>query len=240
LTYHSFGNFAFTEGSTVGASGSSMATVVGHNMSAIQPIEDDGDRARDQRASLMSTRGSRAPMNLDIMSTSAPVTVSRNTGLITSTPATTSTERASMNMNITGAAQNIASKGTFPSVSQGALNTYLRQKAQLDAEKAAEAKKAAVLSAGNTLTIGPGFTYTRTAPTTGLTLNRVPPAETPPEVDPGSLTSTAPPCRPWPSCGQGQPALVEEEPFYKHPAVIGGGIILLLAAGYAIYKSQGG
>jgi hypothetical protein len=170
-------------------------------------------------------------MNLDIMSASAPVTVSRNTSLITSTPAT-STERASMNYNITGAAQNLATQGTFPTIGQGALNTYLRMKAQADAEKAAEAKKAAMLSAGNTLKIGPGFTYTRTGSGSSAAAN--------PEVDPGRMvTSTAPPCHPWPSCGQGQPALVEDEPFYKHPAVIGGGILLLLGAGFAIYKSQG-
>lgn len=143
-----------------------------------------------------------------------------------------------MNYNITGAAQNLATQGTFPTVDQGALNTYLRQKAQADAQKAAEAKKAAMLSADNTLTIGPGFTYTRTAPTTGLT-------KLPPD---GSLTSTAPPCVGWPNCTPGSTATdpatvdppVEEEPFYKHPAVIGGGILLLLAAGYALYKSQGG
>jgi len=131
-----------------------------------------------------------------------------------------------MNYNITGAAQNLATQGTFPTVDQGALNTYLRQKAQLDAEKAAEAKKAAMLAAGNTLRIGPGLTYTRTAPATGLT--QLPPAGS---LTPGSTSSTDPATVTPP---------VEEEPLYKHPVVIGGGILLLLAAGYAIYKSQGG
>jgi hypothetical protein len=233
LTYHHLGNFAFTEGSTVGASESSGATASGNNLSLIQPTGSAASRAGDQRSSLTTIQGSRSPMNLDIMSDSAPVTVSRNTSLIPSTPATNSTERASMNYNITGAAQNIASKGTYAPVNQGALNTYLRMKAQADAEKAAEAKKSAMLSAGNTLRIGPGFTYTRTGSGSSAAAN--------PEVDPGRMaTSTAPPCQPWPSCGQGQPSLVEEEPFYKSPAfMVGGGILLLLGAGLAIYKAQG-
>jgi hypothetical protein len=125
-----------------------------------------------------------------------------------------------MNTNITGAAQNIASKGTYAPVNQGALSTYLRMKAQEDAEKAAEAKKAAMLAAGNTLRVGPGFTYTTSGSGQAVT----------PEVAPSRTAATTPPAV----------VVVEEEPFYKHPAVIGGGIILLLAAGFAIYKSQGG
>jgi hypothetical protein len=209
------------EGSTVGASGASVATASGINLSLIQPTGSAASRAGDQRSSLTTIQGSRSPMNLDIMSDSAPVTVSRNTSLIPSTPAT-STERASMNYNITGAAQNLATQGTFPTIDQGALNTYLRMKAQADAEKAAEAKKAAMLSAGNTLKIGPGFTYTRTGSSSGQVAT--------PEVEPvRTVAATSPTV-----------VVVDEEPFYKHPAfMVGGGILLLLGAGYAIYKAQG-
>jgi hypothetical protein len=127
-----------------------------------------------------------------------------------------------MNYNITGAAQNLATQGTFPTIDQGALNTYLRMKAQADAEKAAEAKKAAMLSAGNTLKIGPGFTYTRTGSSSGQVAT--------PEVEPvRTVAATSPTV-----------VVVDEEPFYKHPAfMVGGGILLLLGAGYAIYKAQG-
>jgi hypothetical protein len=208
------------EGSTVGASGASYATASGSNLSLIQPTGSAASRAGDQRSSLTAIQGSRSPMNLDIMSASAPVTVSRNTSLITSTPATTSTERASMNYNITGAAQNIASKGTYAPVNQGALNTYLRMKAQADAEKAAEAKKAAMLSAGNTLRIGPGFTYTPSGSGQAVT----------PEVEPVRTVAATNPTV----------VIVDEDPFYKSPAfMVGGGILLLLGAGFAIYKSQG-
>jgi hypothetical protein len=125
-----------------------------------------------------------------------------------------------MNYNITGAAQNIASKGTYAPVNQGALNTYLRMKAQADAEKAAEAKKAAMLSAGNTLRIGPGFTYTPSGSGQAVT----------PEVEPVRTVAATNPTV----------VIVDEDPFYKSPAfMVGGGILLLLGAGFAIYKSQG-
>lgn len=232
MTYHHLGNFAFTEGSTAG---STPTTVGSQGLNLITPTETYGSRSTIRGSRLLTSVDQRSDMNLDIMSTSPQTTVARQSSyptLVSSPLATTSNERAYMNYNITGAAQNLATQGTLPTIDQGALNTYLRQKAQADAEKAAEAKRAAVLSAGNTLRVGPGFTYT----TSGSGSS----AATSPEVDPGGLTSTAPPCQPWPSCGQGQPGLVDEEPFYKHPAVIGGGILLLLAAGYAIYKSQGG
>jgi hypothetical protein len=54
------------------------------------------------------------------------------------------------------------------------------------------------------------------------------PAVAPERTDAAPPVTSAPPV-----------VVVEEEPWYKSPAVMGIGILLLVAGGYALYKSQG-